>query len=138
MNGDTLNGVNRSFWEESLRQNYPIAIEPEVLYNNFQTLATNVMSWAYWQYFWGILNPVAPPVSTFKAMTNGKHLGMSVKIDFSQKNVYGTTGNSFYILVYPILPNHILKDPNIFVLQNLSLFYGKWIIISWHDAISNL
>ena len=97
MNGDTLNGVNRSFWEESLRQNYPIAIEPEVLYNNFQTLATNVMSWAYWQYFWGILNPVAPPVSTFKAMTNGKHLGMSVKIDFSQKNMYGTTGNSFYI-----------------------------------------
>ena len=47
MNGDTLNGVNRSFWEESLRQNYPIAIEPEVLHNNFQTLATNVMSWAY-------------------------------------------------------------------------------------------
>ena len=75
MNGDTMNGVNRSFWEESLLHDYPIAIEPEVLYNNFQTLAYNVMSWAYWEYYWGILNPVAPPVSTYKAMTNGKHLG---------------------------------------------------------------
>ena len=101
MNGDTLNGVNRSFWEESLRQHYPIAIEPEVLYNNFQTLATNVMSWAYWQYFWGILNPVAPPVSTFKAMTNGKHLGMSVKIEFSKSGIYipnGTWNNCELIL----------------------------------------
>ena len=120
MNGDTLNGVNRSFWEESLRQNYPIAIEPEVLYNNFQTLATNVMSWAYWQYFWGILNPVAPPVSTFKAMTNGKHLGMSVKIDLSQKNVYGIW-NNWELILHTSLSNTskpYFKRPKYFFTTN--------------------
>ena len=36
MNGDTLDGVNGSFWEEALSRNYLMAIEPEVMYNNYE------------------------------------------------------------------------------------------------------
>ena len=74
MNGDTLNGVNGSFWEESLMQNYAIVIEPETMFTNFKYVETNIMSWAYWTSNEPDDNPIIPPVSTYKAMTNGKHL----------------------------------------------------------------
>ena len=74
MNGDTMDGVNGSFWEESLLHNYPIAIEPEVMFENFQYLSYDVMSWGYWSSWFSPLNPMTPPVSTYKAITHGKHL----------------------------------------------------------------
>ena len=46
-NGDTMDGVNRSYWEESLRLGHPIAIEPEIMMSQVDTLAYNVMSWGY-------------------------------------------------------------------------------------------
>lgn len=76
MNGDTMNGVNESFWEESLLHDYPIAIEPEVLYTNYQYLAYDVMSWNYWTSWLTAMNPIVPPVSIYKSMTHGKHLGI--------------------------------------------------------------
>ena len=78
MNGDTMNGVNESFWEESLLHDYPIAIEPEVLYTNYQYLAYDVMSWNYWTSWLTAMNPIVPPVSIYKSMTNGKHLGSCI------------------------------------------------------------
>ena len=74
MNGDTLNGVNSTFWEESLSHGYPIAVEPEVMYSNYQYLSTNTMSWGYWTFGFPHINPFTPPVSTYKAITKGKHL----------------------------------------------------------------
>ena len=71
MNGDTLNGVNESFWQESLLQDFPIAIEPEVMYSNYQYLDTNVMSWSYWTSNLPIVNPIVPPISNYKAYTKG-------------------------------------------------------------------
>ena len=78
MNGDTLDGVNGSFWEESLLRDYPIVIEPEIMYTNYQYLSTNVMSWGYWTNTFPIpvpgpdvLNPMVPRVSTYKAITQG-------------------------------------------------------------------
>ena len=73
MNGDTLDGVNRSFWEESLLKNHPIAIEPEGMYTYYQNISTNVWSWAYVTQPDPAENFFVPPVSTYKAMT-GKHL----------------------------------------------------------------
>ena len=83
MNGDTMNGVNESSWEESLLHDYPIAIEPEILFNNNDQhnigyyLSYNVMSWNYWTLSYDDIdiNPTVPLVSSYKAMTNGKHLG---------------------------------------------------------------
>merc|ERR1719334_1628878 len=47
-NGDTMDGVNRTFWEEGLSRGYPIVIEPEVLGSSFSYLSYNLMSWGYW------------------------------------------------------------------------------------------
>ena len=70
-----MNGVNGSWWEEGLLNNYPIAIEPEVMYDNYQYLSYDVMSWGYWTITGPIsLNPIVPKVSTYKAMTNGKEI----------------------------------------------------------------
>ena len=43
-----MNGVNESFWQEAIDKNYPIVIEPEVMYDNIQFVAYDVMSWGYW------------------------------------------------------------------------------------------
>ena len=73
MNGDTMDGVNRSFWEESLFYDYPIVIEPEIMMSDYQYLSYDVMSWGYWTD--GLFpNPLVPLVSTYKALTNGRHL----------------------------------------------------------------
>ena len=36
MNGDTLDGVNGSFWEEAQYRGNFMAIEPEIMYNNYE------------------------------------------------------------------------------------------------------
>ena len=74
MNGDTLDGVNGSFWEESLLQNHAIVIEPEILFSNYKYVDTNIMSWAYVTSNDPENNFLVPPVSTYKAMAKGKHL----------------------------------------------------------------
>jgi len=72
-NGDTMNGVNASYWDEALPE-YPIMIEPETMasssaYGPDDTdLETNLWSWGYWQY------DQVPSVSAYKALTGGKHL----------------------------------------------------------------
>ena len=75
MNGDTMDGVNGSFWQEALLNDYPMAIEPEVMYSNYQYLTFDTMSWGYWtNTVFPPLNPLVPPVSSYKAMTENKHL----------------------------------------------------------------
>ena len=83
-NGDTLDGVNQTFWDEGLLREHPIVIEPEVLATNFSYLAYNAMSWNYWtpgaraKVFNDLdqINRdfVTPYVSLYKAVTDGKHL----------------------------------------------------------------
>merc|ERR1719317_387646 len=70
-NGDTLDGVNRTFWEESLRRGHPMVIEPEYMVSQYDTLQYNAMSWGYWTM--GISYPIVPPVAAYKALTQGKH-----------------------------------------------------------------
>ena len=50
MNGDTLDGVNGSFWEEAQSRDYLMAIEPEIMYNNYEGRALDFWKWAEW---WG-------------------------------------------------------------------------------------
>ena len=78
--------MNGSFWEEGLLKNYPIAIEPEVMYENYQYLSYDVMSWGYWTNTGPIvgLNPIVPKVSTYKAMTKG----ISISYSYSIKRHY--------------------------------------------------
>ena len=47
-NGDTLDGVNQTWWEEGQRQGRPLVIEPEILMSNYSFLSYNAMSWGYW------------------------------------------------------------------------------------------
>ena len=68
MNGDTMDGVNGSFWQESLLNDFPMAIEPEVMFSNFQYLEFDTMSWGYWTSWFPALNPTVPPVSTYKGI----------------------------------------------------------------------
>ena len=70
LNGDTLDGVNSTWWEEGQRRGYPVVLEPEVLYSNLSYLQYNHMSWAYWTGH----TRTAPHVSTYKAVTSGLHL----------------------------------------------------------------
>ena len=68
-NGDTMNGVNSSYWNEAISE-YPIIIEPETMSNENayesdgeKDLETNLWSWGYWQY------ESAPSVAAYKALT---------------------------------------------------------------------
>jgi len=72
-NGDTMDGVNASFFDEMISRDYPIAIEPEYTHANAQFMSTNFMSWNYWsaQY----LDTDPPMVSAWKAVTNSLVMG---------------------------------------------------------------
>merc|ERR1711892_179056 len=70
-NGDTLDGENKTYWEESLRRGHPMVIEPEYMVSQYETLQYNAMSWGYWTM--GVSFPVVPPVAAYKALTGGKH-----------------------------------------------------------------
>ena len=71
-NGDTMDGVNSSYWDEALLQNpdYPIIIEPETMSDDsyVSDVETNLWSWGYWDY------KTSPAVSAYKAITGGRHL----------------------------------------------------------------
>ena len=47
-NGDVLDGVNKTYWDEGIKRNHPIVMEPEVLMSNYSYLSYNAMSWGYW------------------------------------------------------------------------------------------
>merc|ERR1711892_334326 len=74
-NGDTMDGVNQTWWEESVRREHPIVIEPEILFSNYSYLSYNAMSWGYWTpgARWGE-DEVTPYVGSYKAVTGGKHM----------------------------------------------------------------
>ena len=92
-----MDGVNGSFWEEGLLNNYPIAIEPEVMYENYQYLSYDVMSWGYWTNTGPIvgLNPIVPKVSTYKAMTKGMYINF---LHVTLSNFINTLG---YLVGHP-------------------------------------
>jgi iron(II)-dependent oxidoreductase len=69
-NGDTVAGVNASFWDEAVKQGKGLAIEPEVMMDSkaMRTgLQTNVMSWGYWRY------TATPAVDAFKSL-DARHM----------------------------------------------------------------
>ena len=66
-NGDTVRGINISFWHEAISQHTPLVMEPEIMGNKGQKwtgtgLSTNVMSWGYWPY------QKTPVVDAFKTL----------------------------------------------------------------------
>ena len=42
--------IHTSFywWDEGLRRDHPVVIEPEILMSNYSFLSYNAMSWGYW------------------------------------------------------------------------------------------
>ena len=78
LNGDTLNGVNVSWWDESMSLGAPLVLEPEWMKTNegsqgqgFFNLAHNVASWGQ---TWGNDGmtgedlPFSPQISAYKAL----------------------------------------------------------------------
>ena len=60
INGDTLDGIPRTFRTVSDALNHPLLLEPEVGLGNEERLAWNNATWGYWEY------KSAPTVSTYK------------------------------------------------------------------------
>ena len=92
-NGDTMDGVNASYWDETVKFNHPLAIEPEMMNAGYRNIQYNVMSWNYWtnsallrassfitNRILGLrYDAAAPPVSVYKAMTKGRHMAHIVE-----------------------------------------------------------
>ena len=87
INGDTMDGVGAEWWEEGTKRGLQLALEPEVLFNNFTYLQVfhvfllstilfqwDVMSWAYWYRGYNMSARTPPLVSAYKAITGGRHL----------------------------------------------------------------
>ena len=85
INGDTMDGVGPEWWEEGNKRGMQLALEPEVLFNNFTYLQVvqfslpmpfqwDVMSWAYWYRGYNMSARTPPLVSAYKAITGGRHL----------------------------------------------------------------
>ncbi|MGI8906913.1 MAG: formylglycine-generating enzyme family protein [Candidatus Sumerlaeaceae bacterium] len=47
LNGDTMSGVTRDFYDASVKINYPLVMEPENGMSDIQMLAWNTMTWGY-------------------------------------------------------------------------------------------
>merc|ERR1719315_80470 len=73
-NGDTMDGVNQTWWEESVSRGHPIVIEPEILFHNYSYLSYNAMSWGYWTPGAKGEDEVTPFVGAYKAVTGGRHM----------------------------------------------------------------
>jgi gamma-glutamyl hercynylcysteine S-oxide synthase len=50
INGDTMPGVPRAFFEASTQLDYPVGLQPEGAFHDQEMLAWNTMSWGYWKY----------------------------------------------------------------------------------------
>ena len=61
-------------WNEGLRRDHPVVIEPEILMSNYSFLSYNAMSWGYWTEGVKYASEVIPYVSMYKAVTRGRHL----------------------------------------------------------------
>lgn len=60
VNGDTFNGLPRSYWTASDAIAHPLVLEPELYPDSDEGLNWNSMSWGYWKY------PFVPMVSRGK------------------------------------------------------------------------
>ena len=60
INGDTLDGVPRAFWDASIAAGHKLALEPELGPASDEMVAYNTMSWGYWKY------DFVPTVSRYK------------------------------------------------------------------------
>jgi iron(II)-dependent oxidoreductase len=50
INGDTLQGVPRTFHSVGEALNHPLALEPELALGSDEMLKWNIMTWGYWKY----------------------------------------------------------------------------------------
>ncbi|HEX3602280.1 MAG TPA: SUMF1/EgtB/PvdO family nonheme iron enzyme [Lacipirellulaceae bacterium] len=50
INGDTMPGIPRDFFEASTQLDYPVGLQPEGAFHDQEMLAWNTMSWGYWKY----------------------------------------------------------------------------------------
>ena len=65
INGDTMQGVNRSFWEAAMGRGRALAMEPEAMASTddaLRGLETDVMSWGYWRY------EQSPAIDAYKSL----------------------------------------------------------------------
>ncbi len=60
VNGDTLNGMPRTFRDASDATGHPLVLEPEYYHSDEERLAWNNQSWGYWEY------PFIPSISKLK------------------------------------------------------------------------
>ena len=61
-------------WNEGLRRDHPVVIEPEILMSNYSFLSYNAMSWGYWTPGARTTDLLTPYVSMYKAVTRGRHM----------------------------------------------------------------
>jgi iron(II)-dependent oxidoreductase len=67
LNGDTMTGVTKDFFENYTAVNYPVALQPEVNLNDLKMLEWNLVSWGYFFPDWGVLKyNYVPGVSVYK------------------------------------------------------------------------
>lgn len=65
-NGDTMLGIPQDFYQCSLDNGYPVALEPEG-WSQYNEISWTPMGWGYWQY------PYVPMVDPYKFL-DGKHM----------------------------------------------------------------
>ena len=67
LNGDTMTGVTKDFFDNYTMENYPVALQPEMNLNNLKMLEWNLVSWGYFFPDWGVLKfNYIPGVSIYK------------------------------------------------------------------------
>ena len=67
LNGDTMTGVTKDFFDNYTTENYPVALQPEMNMNNLKMLEWNLVSWGYFFPDWGVLKyNYMPGVSIYK------------------------------------------------------------------------
>jgi formylglycine-generating enzyme required for sulfatase activity len=61
VNGDTMSGIGKEFWDAGMAVDHPLAFEPECgLGGDLSNLQWDVMTWGYWPY------PAAPVIDRYK------------------------------------------------------------------------
>ncbi len=67
LNGDTMQGVTVDFFDNYNKNNYPLALQPEVNMSSLKMLEWNTCSWGYYWPKWGVSKfDYTPGVSIYK------------------------------------------------------------------------
>ena len=67
-NADTMKNVPESFWDESVSEDHPLAIEPE-MGGDDKDIYWHTLGWGYWEFVTHV-----PLVDRYKFLTHGKYM----------------------------------------------------------------